>query len=483
MKGLNMAISESEKFELMNEECVERHLEEFKSLEEKNVLVLGAARSGICSAELLLRNGAKVTVFDQNVKIDKEAFFSHFENGVKPALVLGDFTEDLIKDVDLVVISPGIFPDLPFVTTIRDAGIPVWGEIELAAHFNKGRVAAITGTNGKTTTTTLVGEIFKAYNSKSLIVGNIGIPFTGFADKTFPGQLISAEISSYQMQITYTFHPEVSALLNLTPDHLNRHGTFERYADAKMRLTRNADEKNTFVMNYDDPEVRKRGETITHMKISWFSRLNEVSEGAFLRDGWIIIRHAGEEISVLPLSEIQILGAHNVENVLAASLITYLMGVPVEVIRSTVAAFKGVEHRIEYVKTVKGVKYYNDSKGTNPDAAIKAIEAMVTPTVLIGGGYDKHNEYDEWINAFGDKVKYLVLLGETAQAIEDTALRLGFKNIVRVKDLEEAVSTCYKLAEPGDSVLLSPACASWDMFKDFEQRGEMFKDYVRALED
>ena len=449
----------------------------------KHVLVLGAARSGICSAELLIRNGAEVTVFDQNEKLDRNVFYSHFEGNKKPELVIGEFPDKLLTVADLAVISPGIPLDLPFVEAIVSAGIPLWGEIELASYYNKGRIAGITGTNGKTTTTTLVGEIFKAAAPDSLVVGNIGIPFTGDADKTHEGQLISAEISSFQLQTAPSFHPEVAALLNLTPDHLNRHGTFENYADAKMLITRNQTRDNYFVMNYDDPEVRVRGEALSNVHVIWFSRLSEPEDGVFVRGGHIILRNSKVEIPILPLAEIQILGAHNVENVLAATAITYYMGVDPAVIRNTVKNFRGVEHRIEYVRTLHGVNYYNDSKGTNPDAAIKAIQAMQNPTLLIGGGYNKHNSYDEWIDAFGGKVRYLVLLGETAQAIEDTAIRHGFRDVIRVNSLDEAVRTCYGLARPGDCVLLSPACASWDMFKDFEERGRLFKEYVNALED
>ena len=449
----------------------------------KNVCVLGAARSGICSAELLLRHGARVTVFDQNEKIDREAFFAHFQGDEKPELITGEFPQKLLSVIELAVISPGIPLNLPFVEDIVGAGIPLWGEIELAVYYNKGRIAAITGTNGKTTTTTLVGEIFKAAAPDSLVVGNIGIPFTGDADKTHEGQLISAEISPFQLQTAPSIHPEVAALLNLTPDHLDRYGTFENYADAKMLITKNQTRENYFVMNYDDPEVRFRGEELSHVHVIWFSRLTEPEDGIFVRGNEIVLRNGKEEIPILPLSEIQILGAHNVENVLAASAIAYYMGVSPEIIRKTVKSFRGVEHRIEYVRTLHGVNYYNDSKGTNPDAAIKAIEAMRTPTLLIGGGYNKHNTYDEWIDAFGGKVRQLVLLGETAQAIEDTALRHGFRDVIRVNSLSEAVRTCYELARPGDSVLLSPACASWDMFRDFEERGRLFKEYVNALED
>ncbi len=449
----------------------------------KKVIVAGAGKSGISSVGLLLRNGADVILFDQNESLDQEKLFKNFGHPDRVELVLGSMPVEKMKEADLMVISPGIALDAPFVNRVRDAGVPIWGEIELAAYFNRGRIAAITGTNGKTTTTTLVGEIFKAEKENSLVVGNIGTPFTQFADSTQQGQLIAAEISSFQLETIHTFHPEVSAVLNLTPDHLNRHYTFENYATVKMRITENQTGEDTCVMNYDDPEVRVRAEQLTNVKVLYFSRLEQLEEGVFIKDGVIVIREAGQETDVLPVSDIRILGNHNVENVLAAVAITYKMGIPVSVIRSTVAAFQGVEHRIEYVRTVKGVDYYNDSKGTNPDAAIKAVEAMQKPTLLIGGGYDKHSDYDEWITSFGGKVKYLVLLGETAQAISDAAKRHGFNQVILTDGLEEAVKFCYEHSRPGEAVLLSPACASWDMFKSYEERGTLFKQYVNDLEE
>ena len=447
----------------------------------KKVIVAGAGRSGIRSTELLLRQGAEVILFDQNEALDREALMKEFGGSDHVELAIGNLSMEKIHEADLMVISPGIPLDTPFVNRVRDAKVPIWGEIELAAKYNKGRIAGITGTNGKTTTTSLVGAIFQAYKPDSLIVGNIGTPFTQFADQTYEGQLISAEISPFQLDTVYSLHPEVSALLNLTPDHLNRYITFENYADAKMKIIENQTMEDTFVVNYDDPEVRKRAEQVTNVRVLYFSRVKELEEGVFVRNGWIVVREAGKETEVLPLSEIRILGNHNVENVLAAVAITFRMGVPVDVIRKAVADFKGVEHRIEYVRTVHGVPYYNDSKGTNPDAAIKAIQAMKGPTFLIGGGYDKHNTYDEWIEAFDGKVKSLVLLGETAQAIAECAKAHDFLHFVFVDTLEEAVRFCYEHAREGDAVLLSPACASWDMFKDFEQRGTLFKEYVNQL--
>ena len=452
-------------------------------MEGKKVIVAGAGRSGIGSTKLLLRHGAEVILYDQNETLDKEALLKEFGGSDHVKLAIGNLSMEEIREADLMVISPGIPLDTPFVNRVRDAEVPVWGEIELAALFNKGRIAGITGTNGKTTTTSLVGAIFQAYKADSLIVGNIGTPFTLYADQTYEGQLISAEISPFQLDTVYSLHPEVTALLNLTPDHLNRYITFENYADAKMKIIENQTMEDSFVVNYDDPEVRKRAEKVTNVRVVYFSRIKELEEGAFLRNGWIIFRENGKETEVLPLSEIRILGNHNVENVLAAVAISVRMGVPAEVIRKAVADFKGVEHRIEYVRTLHGVSYYNDSKGTNPDAAIKAIQAMKGKTYLIGGGYDKHNTYDEWIEAFDGKVRCLVLLGETAQAIAECAKSHGFLQYVFVDTLEEAVRFCHEHAREGEDVLLSPACASWDMFKDFEQRGELFKEYVNQLEE
>ena len=448
----------------------------------KKVIVAGAGRSGIRSTELLLRQGADVILFDQNEALDKEKLMANFEEKDRVELAIGALPPEKIKEADLMVISPGIPLDTPFVNRVRDAEVPIWGEIELAVRFNKGRIAAITGTNGKTTTTSLVGAIFQAYKADSLIVGNIGTPFTQFADSTHEGQLISAEISPFQLDTVYSLHPEVSALLNLTPDHLNRYITFENYADAKMKIIENQTMEDAFVVNYDDPEVRRRAEAVTNVRVVYFSRQHELEDGVFVRDGEIIVREKGSETVIMPVSEIRILGGHNVENVLAAVGITWNMGVPAEVIRKAVSEFKGVEHRIEYVRTLNGVEYYNDSKGTNPDAAIKAIQAMTGPTYLIGGGYNKHNTYDEWIEAFDGKVRSLVLLGETAEAIAECAKQHDFRQFVFVDTLEEAVRFCYEHAKNGEKVLLSPACASWDMFKDFEQRGELFKEYVRALE-
>lgn len=449
----------------------------------KKVLVAGGGKSGICAANLLVRNGEHVILFDENKDMEPDKLSDKLEAGsYNVEIHIGELTDDIIDECELMVISPGIPTDAPFALKVKGKGLPVWSEIELAYRYEKGQIAAITGTNGKTTTTTLVGEIMKAYNDDTYVVGNIGIPYTSLCDKTTEKSVTVAEISSFQLETIVDFRPHVSAILNITPDHLNRHYTFENYANCKLDITKNQGEGDYTVINYDDPETMKLVDKIP-CKVIYFSRKEMLDEGVFVKDGDIVIRENGEEKRVLSLKDIKLLGTHNTENVLAAVAISYYMGVPIDIIEKICTAFQGVEHRIEYVRTVKGVPYYNDSKGTNPDAAIKGIEAMTRTTLLIGGGYDKHSTYDEWIDAFNAKVKYLVLIGETAEKIALCAKQHGFNNIVFMDTLEDAVNFCYANAKPNDAVLLSPACASWDMFKSYEQRGDLFKQYVNNLEE
>lgn len=450
----------------------------------KKVLVAGAGKSGICATGLLVRNGEQVVLFDENKKgtLNEQAVLDKLDgidtNNVK--IWLGELTDEIIAECELMVISPGIPTDLEFVNKVRNAGLLVWSEIELAYNYEKGQVAAITGTNGKTTTTTLVGEIMKAYNEKTFVVGNIGIPYTKLSDGSSDDSVTVAEISSFQLETIKKFKPHVSAILNITPDHLDRHYTFENYAKCKVDITMNQDENDYAVLNYDDPETMKVKDQIK-TNVILFSRTTKLDEGVYVDGTDVIVKENGKETNILSLNDIKLLGTHNVENVLAAVAVAYYMGVPKEIICKVCTEFQGVEHRIEYVKTVDGVPYYNDSKGTNPDAAIKAILAMTKPTLLIGGGYDKHSTYDEWIEAFGDKVKYLVLIGQTAKDIEACAKKHGFENTVILDSLEAAVAFCHEHAKEGDAVLLSPACASWGMFDNYEQRGDLFKEYVRKL--
>ena len=448
----------------------------------KNALVAGTGKSGISAAKLLIAHGVKVTLFDENEKRDKNDLMEKLSQSELVTILLGKLTDDVLKQTDIMVISPGIPVDSAFVEDVKKAGIPVWSEIELAYYFGKGKIASITGTNGKTTTTALVGEIVKAWNPKTIVVGNIGIPYTELCDTTDDDSATVAEISSFQLETIVDFHPNVSAILNLTPDHLNRHYTFENYGNVKKSITKNQTEDDVVVLNYDDDHTRAMAEGI-HPRVVFFSRLEKPAGGVYVEDGHIVIEANGEKIDVLALKDLILLGSHNVENVLAAVGISYYMGVPVNVIRDVAVSFKAVEHRIEYVKTVAGVDYYNDSKGTNPDAAIKGIQAMVKPTYLIGGGYDKGSTYDEWIDAFDGKVRCLVLIGQTAKKIAETAKKHGFHNIVFEDDLLGAVKYCHENAKDGEAVLLSPACASWGMFDNYEQRGRMFKEYVRDLKE
>ena len=453
-------------------------------MEINTAIVAGTGKSGISATKLLVNHGVKVYLFDENKDRDIEAIKEKTGDSELVQIELGELGEDALSSSQLMVISPGIPVDAPFTDVVRNAGIPIWSEIELAYHYGKGKIAAITGTNGKTTTTALVGEIVKAHNAKTIVVGNIGIPYTELCDTTDDDSDTVAEISSFQLETVIDFHPNVSAILNLTPDHLNRHYTFENYGNVKFSITKNQTMDDVTVLNYDDEHTRAMGEKAKeHCHVVYFSRLEKPAGGVYLEDGDIILEDGDKKINVLAIKDLKLMGAHNVENVLAAVGISYYMGVPVDVIRDVATSFKAVAHRIEYVDTVDCVAYYNDSKGTNPDAAIKGIQAMVAPTFLIGGGYDKGSEYDEWIEAFDGKVKWLVLIGQTAQKIADCAKRHGFNSIIFEENLQDAVAYCHENAVDGDAVLLSPACASWGQFDNYEQRGDMFKEYVRSYKE
>lgn len=449
-------------------------------LEGKNILIAGAGVSGVGAARLLGRAGYPATIYDGNKELDTEAVKAQMPEGMKLSFALGEYTDSLAEQYDMLILSPGISVNSPVARSFYDRGKTVWGEIELAAHFAKGRIAAITGTNGKTTTTALVGSILKNWYDSVFVVGNIGIPFTSVALDTRPDSVIVAEISSFQLETTVDFHPAVSAILNLTPDHLDRHGTMEVYGETKLAISKKQTKDDVIVLNYDDPATRAMAERTPASPVM-FSRKEDLAEGIVLKGDTFVIRRQGEEIPVCTTKEIRLLGSHNHENILAAIGISYYMGVPVENIREAVMAFQAVEHRIEYVDTVDGVDYYNDSKGTNPDAAIKGIQAMVKPTILLGGGYDKKAEYDEWIESFDGKVKYLILMGATAKAIGATANAHGFTNVIYADTFEEAMEIAREKAVPGDAVLLSPACASWGMFKNYEVRGRVFKEIVRRF--
>ena len=449
-------------------------------LKDKKVLVAGSGKSGIAATDLLKKVGATVTIYDGNEKLVKEDILSRLEDNSNVNVVLGDLSDEVINDTDLMILSPGIAIDAPFVNKVREAEVPIWGEVELAYIVGKGKLAAITGTNGKTTTTALVGEILSAYFKDVNVVGNIGTPYTCTAFDSTDDTVTVAEISSFQLETIHRFKPDVSAVLNITPDHLNRHYTMECYTDVKMSICKNQDSDAPIILNYEDEILRNYAPKL-HNRIIWFSSRQTLNEGIYLEGKNIVYAQKGQKNVITTTEDTTLVGIHNIENIMAAIGITINMGVPADVIKEAIRKFKAVEHRIEYVKTVDDVLYYNDSKGTNTDASIKAIQAMTRPTVLIAGGYDKKVQFDDWAKELKGKVKCLVLLGDTANQIATTVKKYGFENIIFTKSLKEAVDECKKNAEPGDAVLLSPACASWDMFDSYEQRGDMFKDFVNQL--
>lgn len=446
---------------------------------EKKVLVFGSGISGIGAAGLLEERGAKVVLYDGNEKLDRQAVKDQLGTDSKTEIVLGAFPEELLGVLDMVIISPGVPTDLPIVKKMHEKKIPVIGEIELAHQLGKGEVLAITGTNGKTTTTALLGEIMKNDRESVFVVGNIGNPYTTVVDDTREDSVIVAEMSSFQLESTDAFRPRVSAILNLTPDHLNRHHTMEAYIQAKMNIAKNQTQNDVCVLNYEDEVLRKFGEKI-EAQVLYFSSRRKLEKGIYLEDGNIIYKNP-EECLVCNVKELKLLGMHNFENVMAAVAMAAAYGVPMEKIRESVRTFAGVEHRIEFVAEKNGVAYYNDSKGTNPDAAIRGIQAMNRPTVLIGGGYDKNSDYKEWLMSFDGKVKELVLIGQTKEKIAEEARECGLHNITLADTFEEAMDVCIRTAKPGDAVLLSPACASWGMFKNYEERGDKFKEIVNSL--
>ena len=446
----------------------------------QKVLVAGLGKSGIGATDLLKKVGAEVIIYDGNDKLKEEDVLNKLENKEDVKVILGELEDSVINEIDMMVLSPGIAIDAPFVLRVKEAGVSIWGEIELAYVIGKGKLAAITGTNGKTTTTALVGEIMANYYDKVDVVGNIGNPYTTTAFDSTDDTVTVAEISSFQLETIHTFKPDVSAVLNITPDHLNRHYTMKCYTDVKMSIAKNQDSNQPIVLNYEDPILREYAGKLTN-RIIWFSSKQKVNPGVYLEGKNIIYADGKKETFVTTTEDTTLVGIHNVENIMAAIAISINMDVPVDIIRETIRKFEAVPHRIEYVETINDVIYYNDSKGTNTDASIKAIEAMSRPTILIAGGYDKKVSFDDWAEAFGDKVKCLVLLGQTAEQIADTVKKHGFTNIIFTESLKEAVDECAKNAKPGDAVLLSPACASWGMFDNYEQRGDMFKEYVRAM--
>jgi UDP-N-acetylmuramoylalanine--D-glutamate ligase len=447
-------------------------------LEDKNVLVVGLGRSGIPTVETLLSLGAKVTVNDMKSKdalkdILKDLDVDQIE------LILGEHPTNL-SEFHIMVLSPGVPTDLPFIKKAKKMEILVIGELELAYRLCKGKFIAITGTNGKTTTTALTGEIFKRAQRETYVVGNIGVAAVSKALEASEEAIMITEVSSFQLESTIAFKPKISAILNITPDHLNRHKTMENYIKAKANVFKNQGKEDYVVLNVDN-ELASNLKQDVKANVIPFSRKIALEKGVYVADGSIVVKNDEKEERICLVGDLKIPGKHNLENALAAIAISYFAGIDPHVIGDALKNFMGVEHRIEFVDEVKGVRFINDSKGTNPNAAIKAIEAMKTPIVLLAGGMDKGSDFKEFIHAFNEKVKELILIGETAQKIKKTAEENGFYSCTIVENLEKAVKIAAEVSKTGDTVLLSPACASWDMYPSFEVRGNHFKECVKML--
>ena len=450
-------------------------------LEKKKVLVVGMGKSGIAAAQALLKLEAVVSVYDKKRASEIDPQLIQFFKNKNITCFFGAEPNNM-NELDMVVMSPGVSLELDFIEKAKKSGAEIIGELEIAYRVGKGNYIAITGTNGKTTTTTLVGEIVKNSGRKTYVVGNVGVAVISKALSASENDWLVTETSSFQLETTKYFQPVVSALLNITPDHMDRHKTIENYADAKAKIFENQEESQYFVVNYDDEESYKLASKCKAQVIP-FSRKSRLDLGCFVLDGDIVIKNQeGIYIDICSVDDLKIPGAHNLENALAAAAISYFAGISPEIISKTLKAFEGVEHRLEFCGEVDGVRFVNDSKGTNPDASMKAIDAINGGIILIAGGYDKGSDFSEFIMSFDDKVKHMILIGKTAIKIKSTAENLGFHHVIMAKDMDECVRVGYKLASKGDTVLLSPACASWDMYTSFEQRGEHFKNCVRDLE-
>ena len=446
----------------------------------KPVIVAGIGKSGIAACGLLKKAGVSVYLYDDKNSLDEKEIEKKFGDSDNIRMFTASIPDEELQNVEYAVLSPGIPVDSPTVMAWKERNINIIGEVELAYTFEKGEVAAITGTNGKTTTTSLLGAIMKKAREHVSIAGNIGFPYTETVTESCKGSCTVLEISSFQLETIDTFRPVVSAVLNITPDHLNRHHTMEKYIEAKLNIAKNQTEDDYIVLNYEDEVLREYADKLTPQVI-FFSSSTELSEGIYLKNGEVItLKHDGQETEIVNIHDLKLLGMHNYENVMAAVAMAWKLNVSFDVIKEVCEEFTSVEHRIEYVCDINDVKYYNDSKGTNPDAAIKGITSMVRPTYLIGGGYDKQSDFTEWVEAFGDTVKELVLIGATKKKIAATCDKVGFKNYKMFETLRDAVVYCKENAQPGDAVLLSPACASWDMFDSYEQRVELFKKYVKS---
>ena len=445
----------------------------------KNVLVVGAGISGLGAAHVLLRHGYQVLVSDlhDNIKDLKEkqtllALGAIFKFGAQ--------AEILLKNIDTVVVSPVVPLENPIVAAALKKGIPVISEVELAYRMTKAPILAVTGTNGKTTTTTLLGDMINDSGIPFALAGNMGISLSREAELVPENGLIAAEISSFQLEFIDTFRPKAAVILNITPDHMERHHTMENYVETKARIFENMGKDQCILLNAEDsytPYLTKK----VHAEVCLFSTKKTVKEGACLLDDTLVLKRHGQEIVLAKIQDIQLKGNQNYENILAASFLAYEGGVPVESIRHAILSFKGLPHRIEFVGTFNGISYYNDSKATNVDAAIKGMEAFNKPVILIAGGHDKGTPLNSFMEAAKKHVKHLILIGEAASRFKVEAEKFHITSVVLASGMEEAVKKGKELAGEGDTVLLSPACSSFDMYSSFEERGLHFKRIVNKL--
>ncbi len=453
-------------------------------LRGKRVLVIGLARTGVAASLFCSARGARVTVTDRKTERElADTVLRLRAAGIEPAL--GGHEQANVSEQDLIVVSPGVPSNAPLLEEARKIGIPVWSEIELAWRFLRGKLIAITGSNGKTTTTSLVAHILKTSGIPTLVGGNIGVPLLSLVESSSDATVTVAEISSFQLENVDEFRPEIGVLLNLTPDHLDRHASFDEYAGAKMRMFTHQKERDAAILNADDPEVTRR--MPNGPRVYWFSRKKRVAAGAFLLGEEIIFRADGDETQLIHRSDIGMRGDHNVENVLAACSAAFLVGAPIAGIAAGVKSFPGVEHRLEFVADVAGVQFYNDSKATNVDAALKAIEAFPKPQpsggkghlIVILGGKDKGSPYTPLREALSTRARNVLLIGAASEKIAGDLE--GAVPLERAGTLDRAIQIARNRAEAGDVVLLAPACASFDQFENYEQRGRMFKELVAKL--
>lgn len=449
-------------------------------MENKNILIIGLGISGVSTAKALYKLGGKIVISDSKSEQELREYIEQLSE-VKIEYALGDKFFNIDK-IDIAVKSPGVPFDIELIKKLEQIDVEVVTDIELAYRLSKNKFIAITGTNGKTTTTALTGEMFKNSKKPYHIAGNIGVGILWEVINSNKEDIFIVEASSFQLQNTVEFKPFISLITNMTPDHLNWHKTIEHYINAKKKVFKNQDQHDFTILNYDDKLVRDFNQE-TDGEVIFFSTKEKLEHGIYVENHNIVIDIGKYKVVVIGIDELKIPGRHNLENALSSIAIAFSAGIDVEVIRETLREFEGVEHRLEFVKEIGGVRYFNDSKGTNPDASIKAIESLPTGIVLIAGGMDKGSDFNEFIESFSGKVKSLVLIGETSQILKKTAIAHGFTDIHLVENIDEAVRVSASLSKSGDSVLLSPACASWDMFKSYEQRGEKFKDSVYKLEE